>query len=249
MDLGIDGRRAVVAAASSGLGLAVAQALAAAGARVAMCSHDRERIAGAAAGVGRGAVALVADVTRPEGYVDLLDQAETALGGAADILVLNGPGPPPGTFATATVEQYGAALERLVVPAVAACRHAVPGMRERGWGRVVAITSIAVRQPIPTLILSNTARTGLTGFLKTLALEVAADGVTVNSVQPGLHQTARVGAVFGDALEGEIAKIPARRLGGVAQFGELVAFLCSTHAAYLTGAAIPIDGGAHLGLQ
>jgi 3-oxoacyl-[acyl-carrier protein] reductase len=248
MDLGIDGRRAVVAAASSGLGLAVARALAAAGARVAMSSHDRERIEGAAAGVG-GAVPLVADVTSPEGYVDLIDEAQRRLGGPADILVLNGPGPPPGTFASTPVEQYAAALERLVVPAVAACRRAVPGMRERGWGRVVAITSIAVRQPIPTLILSNTARTGLTGFLKTLALEVAADGVTVNSVQPGLHATARIDAVYGDALEGEVAKIPARRLGGVAEFGELVAFLCSTHAAYLTGAAIPVDGGAHLGLQ
>ena len=192
MDLGIEGRRAVVPAASSGLGLAVAQALAAAGVRVAIASHDRGRIERAAAGIGEGAVALVADVTSPEGWDGLIDAAEGALDGPADIVILNGPGPPTGTFASTEIDQYEAALARLVVPAVAACRRAVPGMRERGWGRVVAITSVGVRQPIPTLILSNTARTALTAFLKTLALEVAADGVTVNSVQPGLHGTARL---------------------------------------------------------
>jgi 3-oxoacyl-[acyl-carrier protein] reductase len=249
MDLGIEGRRAIVPASSTGLGLAVARALADAGANVAMCGRDRDRIEGAAASIGARARALVADVTSPEGAVGFLDAAEEALGGPADILILNGPGPPAGTFASAMLDQYAEALARLVLPGVAVCRRAVPGMRERGWGRVVAITSIAVRQPIPTLILSNTARSGLTAFLKTLALEVAADGVTVNSVQPGLHATARVGVIFGDGLEDEIAKVPARRLGDVDAFGRLVAFLCSTHAAYVTGAAIPIDGGAYLGLQ
>ncbi len=249
MDLGIEGRRAVVPAASSGLGLAVAQALANAGVRVAMASHNRERIERAAAAIGHGAAPLVADVTTSEGAVGLVDEAEQALGGPPDILILNGPGPPVGTFASSTLEQYAAALERGLLPAVAACLRVVPGMRERGWGRVVAITSVAVRQPIATLILSNTARTALTAFLKTLALEVAADGVTVNSVQPGLHATPRVREIFGDGLEYQIARVPARRAGGPAEFGELVAFLCSAHAAYLTGAAIPIDGGVHMGLQ
>jgi 3-oxoacyl-[acyl-carrier protein] reductase len=249
MDLGIKGRRAIVPASSGGLGLAVATALAAAGARVAMCSHDRDRIERAAEGVGDAAVPLVVDVTSPEGAEELIDGAEQALGGPADILILNGPGPQTGTFATTATEQYGEALDRIVLPAVAACRRAVPGMRARGWGRVVAITSIGVRQPIPTLILSNTARTGLTAFLKTLALEVAADGVTVNSVQPGLHGTARLQAVFGEHLEAQIERIPARRLGGVAEFGAFVAFLCSEHASYITGVAIPVDGGAHVGLQ
>lgn len=249
VDLGIEGRRAVVAAASGGLGFATAQALAQAGAQVAICGHDRDRIERAAAEIGERATPFVADVTVPEGYVELIDAARAGLGGPIDILVLNGPGPPAGTFAQTPLESYESALAQLVVPAVAACRHAVPEMRERGWGRIVAITSVAVRQPIPTLILSNTARTGLTAFLKTLALEIAADGVTVNSVQPGLHATARVRTVFGDALEAEVARVPARRLGGVADFGRFVAFLCSEHAAFVTGAAIPVDGGAHAGLQ
>ena len=249
MDLGIEGRRAVVPAASSGLGLAVAQALANAGVLVAMASHNRARIERAAVTVGAGATPLVADVTTSEGAVALIDQADEALGGPADILILNGPGPPVGTFASSTLEQYAAALESGVLPAVAACLRTVPEMRERGWGRVVAITSVAVRQPIPTLILSNTSRTGLTAFLKTLALEVAADGVTVNSVQPSLHATPRIREIFGDGLEDQIARVPARRAGDPADFGEFVAFLCSAHAAYVTGAAIPIDGGAHMGLQ
>lgn len=191
MDLGIEGRRAVVAAASGGLGFATAQALAQAGAQVAICGHDRDRIERAAGEIGERAMPFVADVTVPEGYVELIDGARDGLGGPIDILVLNGPGPPAGTFAQTSLERYETALAQLVVPAVAACRHAVPEMRERGWGRIVAITSVAVRQPIPALILSNTARTGLTAFLKTLALEIAADGVTVNSVQP---RAARDGA-------------------------------------------------------
>jgi 3-oxoacyl-[acyl-carrier protein] reductase len=249
MDLGIADRRAVVPAASAGLGLAVAQALGGAGARVAIGGRDRTRIEHAAATVNRGATPLVADVTSVDGVLSLLDAAEQALGGPAEILILNGPGPPLATFASAALDEYEEAFERGVLPAIAACQRAVPPMRAGGWGRVVAITSITVRQPIPNLIHSNVARTGLTAFLKTLALEIAADGVTVNSVQPGLHATARVTEVFGERLEGQIAAVPARRLGGVAGFGALVAFLCSAHAAYLTGAAIPIDGGAHLGLQ
>jgi 3-oxoacyl-[acyl-carrier protein] reductase len=114
---------------------------------------------------------------------------------------------------------------------------------------VVAITSISVRQPIPNLILSTTARAGATGFLKTLAREVAADGVTVNSVQPGLHATERVAAVYGDAIDAEIAAIPARALGRPEDFGSVVAFLCSEQARYLTGVALPVDGGVDQGLQ
>jgi 3-oxoacyl-[acyl-carrier protein] reductase len=122
------------------------------------------------------------------------------------------------------------------------CYEAVPEMRERKWGRVVAITSIAVRQPIPTLILSNTARAGLTGFLKTLAREVASDGVTVNSLLPGLHATERVSALHADP-DAAAAGIPAGTLGDPADFGRLAAFLCSEHAGYVTGTATPVDGG------
>ena len=122
-------------------------------------------------------------------------------------------------------------------------------MRERGWGRVVAITSISVREPIDRLILSNTARAGLTGFLKTLAREVAADGVTVNSLQPGLHATARLQSVYGDDLASVAAGIPTGTLGDPADFARLAAFLCSDSARFVTGAAIPVDGGATHGLQ
>jgi 3-oxoacyl-[acyl-carrier protein] reductase len=129
------------------------------------------------------------------------------------------------------------------------CREAVGEMRDRRWGRVVAVTSIAVREPIPTLILSNTARAGATGFLKTLAREIAADGVTVNSVQPGLHSTDRLRQLHGGDLDTPAAAIPAARLGDPADFGAIVAFLCSDHARFVTGAAIPVDGGASGGLQ
>ena len=121
--------------------------------------------------------------------------------------------------------------------------------RRRGWGRILAITSITVRRPVPSLILSNTARAGATGFLKTLAGEVAADGVTVNSIQPGLHDTARLRSVWGAELPAVTQKVPARRLGDPADFGRLAALLCSEWAGYLTGAAIPVDGGLAQGLQ
>jgi 3-oxoacyl-[acyl-carrier protein] reductase len=121
-------------------------------------------------------------------------------------------------------------------------------MQERRWGRVVAITSLAVRQPYPELILSNTARAGATGFLKTLAREVAADGVTVNSLQPGLHDTERVRGLYGDAVDAA-AGVPAGTMGRPEDFGAIAAFLCSEHARHVTGAAIPVDGGAYAGLQ
>jgi 3-oxoacyl-[acyl-carrier protein] reductase len=122
-------------------------------------------------------------------------------------------------------------------------------MRRRGWGRVVAVTSIAVREPIATLILSNTARAGLTGFLKTTAREVAGDGVTVNSLQPGLHRTARLTDVYGDDLSPLAATIPAGVIGDPDDFGAIAAFLCSDAASFITGAAIPVDGGGSHGLQ
>jgi 3-oxoacyl-[acyl-carrier protein] reductase len=129
------------------------------------------------------------------------------------------------------------------------CTAAVPPMAERGWGRVVAITSMSVRQPIPDLILSNTARAGATGFLKTLALEVAPHGVTVNSVQPGLHATDRLVQLQGGDPSGPARAVPVGKLGDPADFGAVVAFLCSEQARFITGAAVPIDGGATKGLQ
>jgi 3-oxoacyl-[acyl-carrier protein] reductase len=166
--------------------------------------------------------------------------------GQVDILVPNTGGPPPGNFASTALEAYPAALDLNLMATVALCKELVPDMQSRGWGRVVAITSISVREPIAHLILSNTARAGTTAFLKTLAREVAADGVTVNSVLPGLHATPRVeGLAGGDAerLRAMASGIPMGRLGTADEFGHVAAFLCSEHAAFVTGAAIPIDGG------
>ncbi|MDQ3469023.1 MAG: SDR family oxidoreductase [Actinomycetota bacterium] len=240
MDLGIKGRRAAVAAASAGLGLATARALAGEGVRVAICGRDRARIDDAAAEVGEGCVGLVCDVAGVDGASSFVAAATEALGGV-DILVTNAGGPPPGDFASTDVDAYQGAIELNLLSVVAMCKAAVAPMQAAGWGRVVAITSLAVRQPMPQLILSNTARAGATGFLKTLAREVAGDGVTVNSVQPGLHRTDRVRALYGDAA-------PDMPMGDAGDFGGVVAFLCSEQAKFLTGAQIHIDGGAYQAL-
>jgi 3-oxoacyl-[acyl-carrier protein] reductase len=250
MNLGIEGRRAAVAAASSGLGLATAKALAEEGVTVAICSRTQERIDVAAEEIGPLAVPLVADVSTEEGAAGFVQQAQQALGGI-DILICNGGGPPPGNFTSTPIEAYRAAIELNCLALIAMCSTAVPAMREQRWGRVIAITSVGVRQPIAGLILSNVARSGLTAFLKTLAREVAGDGVTVNSLQPGFHDTARIRSLYGsegDALATLAAAIPAGVLGQPEDFGRIAAFLCSETASFLTGTAIPIDGGAYTGM-
>lgn len=250
---GLAGRRALVTGASGGLGWSTAAALAAQGAEVTIVSRSAERLADAAdrirAGIPDAVVhALVADVADIDGVDAMVAAAESAMG-AVDILVANAGGPPPGDFASTPIDAYLPALELNLLSTVAMCRAVVPAMRERRWGRIVAITSISVREPIGTLILSNTARAGLTGFLKTLAREVAVDGVTVNSLQPGLHATDRLRALHGDDLEAAARLVPAGVLGDPDDFGRIAAFLCSDAARFLTGAAIPIDGGAAHGLQ
>ena len=240
MDLGIRGKRAAVAAASSGLGFASARALADEGVRVAICGRDQERIEAAAERIGSNALPLVVDVGTPDGAAGFVEVAIEALGGL-DILVTNAGGPPHGNFASTPVDAYSAALDLNLMSVVAMCKVAVPVMQAAGWGRVVAITSLAVRQPMAQLMLSNTARAGATGFLKTLAREVAADGVTVNSVQPGLHNTPRVAEVYADGL-------PDRPMGDPADFGQVVAFLCSEQARFTTGVQLHVDGGDYAGL-
>ena len=240
MDLGISGKRAAVAAASSGLGLATAKALAAEGAAVAICGRDELRIDQAAVAVGHDCIGLVCDVAGASGGVAFVEAATDALGGV-DILVTNAGGPPAGNFASTGVEAYPTAIALNLMSVVAMCKAAVPAMQERGWGRVVAITSLAVRQPNPDLILSNTARAGATGFLKTLAREIATSGVTVNSIQPGLHRTNRMAELYGDAAKD-------MRMGDAEDFGAVVAFLCSEQAKFLTGAQIHVDGGAYQAL-
>lgn len=250
MDLHIEGKRAAVAAASGGLGLASARALVQAGVRVAVCGRHQRAVDDAVAELRHDgeAFGMVADVSTVVGATAFVQEATAALGGV-DILVTNAGGPPAGGFAATDLDGYQAALELNLLSTVAMCQAAVPAMREQGWGRVVAITSISVRQPIEGLILSNTARAGATGFLKTLALEVAAEGVTVNSVQPGSHSTERLRSLHGGDLTAAAARVPTRALGRPDDFGAVVAFLCSDQARFVTGAAIPVDGGAHRGLQ
>ena len=249
MDLGLQGRRAAISAASKGLGFGVASALSAEGVQVAICGRDASSIEAAAARIGNGAVGLVADVSDPDAATGFVREAREALGGL-DIVVTNAGGPPPGNFASVTLDQYEVAFRLNALSAIAMCTEAVPGLREQGWGRIVAITSITVRQPSPALILSNTARAGLTGFLKTLSREIAIDGVTVNSLQPGSHATDRRKALArvepGDAKE---HGIPTGEFGRPEDFGAVAAFLCSDHARFVNGAAIPVDGGASSGLQ
>lgn len=245
MDLGIAGKRAAVAAASAGLGLGAAEALVAEGVRVAICGRDEARLRVAAERLGPAAVPLALDVGDARGGAAFVAAATEALGGV-DILVTNAGGPPPGTFASTDVDAYAPALDLNLLSVVGMCKAAVPAMQAQGWGRVVAITSVSVRQPIPNLILSNTARAGATGFLKTLAREVAADGVTVNSVQPGYHATDRVRAL--GSPDPKALGIPAGVIGDPGDFGQVVAFLCSEQARYVTGAHIPVDGGAYAGL-
>lgn len=249
MDLGIAGRRAAVGAASQGLGFGVAQALVHEGVAVAICARRHEAVEAAAAKLGPGAVGIVADLSSPDGATGFIDAARDALGGV-DIVVANAGGPPAGNFETATIEQYAEAFDLNCRSTIAMCQAAVPAMREQHWGRVLAITSIAVRQPIAHLILSNVARAGVTAFLKTLAREIAADGVTVNSLQPGLHATERLTGLYDPTtLEGIANGIPAGFLGSADDFGAFAAFLCSDAARFVTGAAIPVDGGADSALM
>ena len=253
MDLGITGKRAAVAAAASGLGLASATALAEAGCRVAICGRHEDRLLAAVRHIheavpGAEVTPIVADLSSTEGAERFVLDAIATLGGI-DILVPNAGGPPAGGFETTALDAYLPALQLNLLSTVAMCHAAVPAMAERGWGRVVAITSHSVRQPVPNLILSNTARAGVTGFLKTLATEVAPHGVTVNSVQPGLHATDRLLHLHGGDTDGAARSVPTKTVGRPEDFGAVVAFLAGDQARFITGTAVPVDGGAAQGLQ
>lgn len=247
MDLGIAGKTAAVAAGSAGLGLACARALLAEGVRVAICGRDPQRLNSAADALGPATVALSADVSEAGEAQRFIAEARERLG-AIDILVTNAGGPPPGTFATTSLDGYREAIDLNLMSSIAMCQAAVPAMRERGWGRVIGITSIGVRQPIATLMASSVARAGVTSFMKVLATEVAADGVTVNTVQPGLHATDRLSNLSGEELKGMESAIPAGHFGDPADFGAVVAFLCSRQAGFVTGTTVLVDGGAYPGL-
>lgn len=248
MDLGLRAKRAAVAASSAGLGLATARALVEEGAQVAICGRDPERLRAAAAGLGPDVVAIEADLARADEAERFVAEASDRLGGL-DILVANAGGPPSGSATATSLAAYQEAIDVNLMASVAMCLAAVPQMRERRWGRILAITSVGVRQPIPFLAASVTARAGLTGFLKTLAIEVAGEGVTVNSIQPGSHVTDRLRNLHGDQLDALAADIPTGTLGDPDDFGAVAAFLCSERAAFITGTSVLVDGGASRGLM
>ncbi len=249
MDLGIEGRRAAVAAGSAGLGLATAQALVNEGAQVAICGRDPERLAAAVASLGSAAVGIQADMSTAEGAQGFARAAAEALGGHIQILVANAGGPPPGVATATSVEQYRSALELNCLSTIALTLEAVPAMREEGWGRILAITSIGARQPIAFLAASTAARVATTAFIKNLATEVAIDGVTANTIQPGTHKTARNADLSAEQSAELLQSIPAGKLGNATDFGSVAAFLCSEMANFVCGASIIVDGGASRGLQ
>ena len=249
VDLGIAGRVALVTGASKGLGLGVARALAGEGASVAVSSRSSERIRVAAEQVGgRGFVHDSGDLDHAPA---LVEQVERELG-PIDILVTSTGGPPGGADPLGFGrEQWEAAYRELVLGPIALVERVVPGMRERGFGRVVSIGSSAVREPIPTLMLSNAHRGGLLAAFKTVARQVAADGVTLNSLLPGRFATDRVIGLSGGREAAERAaaeEVPAGRLGTVEELGAAAAFLCSAQAAYITGTALLVDGGLTRGV-
>jgi 3-oxoacyl-[acyl-carrier protein] reductase len=244
MDLGLDARVARVTGGSKGIGRAIATALAAEGARVAIASRSRERIEAAAAEIGaRGYVFDSDDLGAVDG---LIDAVEADLG-PVDVYVANTGGPPGGPDPLGfTAEQWSAAHRSLVLSPMAIIARVLPGMRSRGWGRVLSVSSSAVREPIPALQLSNAHRPGLIAAFKVLARREAAAGVTFNSVLPGRIATERIFGNAGSREEAEkaaSADVPAGRLGTVEELAAAAAFLCSGPASYVTGTTLLVDGG------
>ncbi len=254
MDLGISGMRAIVCASSKGLGLGCARALAEAGVDLVMNARGVEALEAAAAEIrkefGVRVATVAADIAQADGRASVLDAA-----GQTDILVNNAGGPPPGMWADWDREDFIRALDANMLAPIAMMQAVLPGMMERGWGRVVNITSQSVKSPIPQLGLSNSARAGLTGFVGGTSRQVAPKGVTINNLLPGIHATDRA-----DSLDGGVANaegisveearkrrestIPARRYGTPSEFGSACAFLCSQHAGFIVGQNILLDGGA-----
>jgi 3-oxoacyl-[acyl-carrier protein] reductase len=244
MELGIEGKVALVMGASRGIGRGVAGALAREGARVALASRSRERLEEAAGEIG-GASVFVADATELDRLARLPLEVAEALG-SVDILVTNTGGPPPGGALDHGFEEWEEAYRSLVLAPRVLAGAVVPGMRGEGWGRIVNVGSTTTIEVNPALGLSNAHRMATVGFLKTLAREVAGDGITVNTVATGRFATDRMAELGGSIEQVEAAareEVPAGRLGTVEEYGDLVAFLCSERAAYVTGAVIPIDGG------
>ena len=254
MDLGIRGKRALITGASKGLGRGCAEALAAAGVDLVLNARGADALAATASDIaalhGVTVTPIAADITTAEGQ-DMVLQAA----GAPDILVTNVGGPPPGLWSDWAREDFIRALDANMLTPVALMKSSLPGMIDRGWGRVVNITSQSVKSPIAQLGLSNAARAGLTGYVAGTARQVAPHGVTINNLLPGIHATDRADALDGGVARAEgitldeararrAATVPARRYGTAAEFGAMCAFLCSIHAGYIVGQNILLDGGA-----
>jgi 3-oxoacyl-[acyl-carrier protein] reductase len=254
MDLGIRGKRALVCASSKGLGLGCARALAEAGVDLVMNARGAEALEAAADAIrtdfGVTVRTVATDVTTEAGQAELL-----AAAGDVDILVTNAGGPPPGMWTDWDRADFIKALDANMLAPIALMKALLPGMMERGWGRVVNITSQSVKAPIAVLGLSNSARAGLTGYVAGTARQVAGQGVTINNLQPGIHATDRADALDKGVVEREgitmeearaqrCATIPAGRYGTKDEFGAACAFLCSTHAGFIVGQNILLDGGA-----
>ncbi|SHJ30700.1 3-oxoacyl-[acyl-carrier protein] reductase [Palleronia salina] len=254
MDLGISGKRALVTASSKGLGLGCAEALAEAGCNLVMNARGAEALEAAAARIrerwGVEVTTVACDVTTAEGQKQVLGAA-----GQPDILVTNAGGPPPGMWTDWDRDDFISALDANMLTPIALMKACVPAMMERGWGRVVNITSVSVKAPVPVLGLSNSARAGLTGYVAGTSRQVAGKGVTINNLLPGIHATDRADALdkgvvekegisFDEARANRQATIPAGRYGTPEEFGQACAFLCSVHAGFIVGQNVLLDGGA-----
>lgn len=243
MDLGLSGRTAIVCGASSGLGLASAEALAAEGANVAMFARRRDELELHANRLG--ALAVRGDVTNNADLERLVELTVQAFGGV-DVLVWNGGGPPPGRASEIDDEALETAFELLLLPAVRLVRLCLPHLGRSAAGRIVCITSAAVKEPIPHLALSNALRPGVTGWAKSLARELGPQGITVNCVAPGRIDTPRMAELYGEGgpPADELRQIPLGRLGTPAELGDVVCFLASDRASYVTGVTLTVDGGS-----
>ena len=263
MDFKIKDKVALVTASTRGLGRGCAEQLSAEGCKVAICSRNQAQAVQAAAEIsgrtGFEVVGFEADMSSPEEISGLVESVQADLGDP-DILVTNAGGPAPGTFATTPLDQYEKGINLNLMSAVRLIHAVVPAMQKKGWGRIIAITSTSVKQPIDTLLLSNTARAGLTGFLKTVSTELASDGITVNSILPGTHKTDRIiqlsehrskeeNRPAEEVIQEIMAANPTRTIGDPGDFGAMAAFLASDQAKYITGQAILIDGGRFPGLM
>ena len=254
MDLGIKGKTALVCASSKGLGKGCAEALAEAGVSLVLNARGAEALEATAAEIrakyGVEVKAVAADITTEEGRAEVL-----AAAGQVDILVTNAGGPPPGLWSDWSRDDFIKAIDANMLTPIFLMQALLPGMMERGWGRVVNITSGSVKAPIPQLGLSNTARTGLTGFVASTSRQVAPHGVVINNLLPGIHATDRAVSLdaavsraenisLEEAHERRAASLPARRYGTPAEFGATCAFLCSQHVGFMIGQNILLDGGA-----